>query len=109
MTIKTFVEEFKTFAVKGNVMDLAIGVVIGTAFSKIVTSLVEDVITPLIGMIGNFDFSSWTLGQIKIGLFINNVVNFFIVAFTIFLVIRVLNKIIRKREIANPSVETPKA
>ncbi|MEN9604465.1 MAG: hypothetical protein RJB39_150 [Candidatus Parcubacteria bacterium] len=98
MTIKTFFDEFKTFAIKGNVMDLAIGVVIGTAFSKIVSSLVEDVITPLIGMIGSFDFSTWTIGQIKIGLFINNVINFFIVAFTIFIVIRFLNKIIRRRE-----------
>lgn len=109
MSIKTFVDEFKTFAVKGNVMDLAIGVVIGTAFSKIVTSLVEDVITPLIGMIGNFDFSAWTIGQIKIGLFINNVVNFFIVAFTIFLVIRTLNKIIRKREKNIAQAEATKA
>ena len=95
--MKNFIEEFKTFAVKGNVMDLAIGVVIGTAFSKIVTSLVEDVITPGIGMIGSFDFSTLTLGQIKIGSFINSVVNFFIVAFTIFLVIRFLNKMIAKR------------
>lgn len=107
MTIKTFVDEFKTFAVKGNVIDLAIGVVIGTAFSKIVTSLVEDIITPLIGMIGNFDFSAWTLGQIKIGLFINNVVNFFIVACTIFLVIRFLNKmIVRREKVVPPSNPT---
>lgn len=104
MKIKAFLDEFKTFAVKGNVLDLAIGVVIGTAFGKIVTSLVEDVITPLIGMMGSFDFSTLTLGQIKIGSFFNSLVNFVIVAFTIFLVIRVLNRMIVKRDTTTPTV-----
>lgn len=94
-----FLKEFKTFAMKGNVMDLAIGVVIGTSFGKIISSLVEDIIMPIIGMIGNVDLSTWKIGQIKIGLFLNNLLNFFIIALSIFVVIKFLNKIIKKREV----------
>ena len=69
--------------------------------------IIENVITPAIGMIGSFDFSSWTLGQIKIGSFINSIVNFAIVAFTIFLVIRFLNKMILKRDRGTQSDTNP--
>lgn len=94
--MKNFIQEFKAFAMKGNVLDLAVAVVLGAAFGKIVTSLVEDIITPLIGMIGSFDFSSLTFGQIKIGSFLNSFVNFVIIAFSIFIAIKALNKISKK-------------
>jgi large conductance mechanosensitive channel len=91
--MKNFIEEFKAFAMKGNVLDLAVAVVIGAAFGKIVTSVVEDLITPIIGMImGNIDFSAWMLGTVKIGSLINNVINFIVVALSIFVMIKVLNR-----------------
>ena len=78
--MKKFFKEFKTFIERGNVIDLAIGVVIGSAFTNIVNSLVNDVITPTIGLIiGKIDFSNLVIPgtQIKYGSFINNVINFF--------------------------------
>ena len=88
-----FIEEFKTFALKGNVLDLAVAVVIGAAFGKIATSVVEDLITPLIGMIvGKIDFGTLMLGPVKIGSLINNVISFVVVAFAIFLMIKFLNR-----------------
>ena len=98
-------KEFKEFAMKGNVMDMAVGIVIGAAFGKIVSSLVGDVIMPPIGLlIGNVDFSSlaYTLKEatdtspavtIRYGLFINTIIDFVIVAFAIFLVIKQLNRL----------------
>ena len=86
-------KEFKEFAMKGNVVDLAIGVVIGGAFSAIVTSVVEDLITPIIGAIfGQPDFSGIKLGPIALGNFINAVVNFLIVALCLFAVVKAINK-----------------
>lgn len=90
-------KEFKEFISKGNVMDLAVGVVIGSAFSAIVNSLVNDVIMPIIGIIiGGIDFSSLTLkvkdATINYGMFIQNVVNFLIIAFCIFIVVRTINR-----------------
>lgn len=95
---KGLLSEFKEFAMQGNVIDLAVGVVIGAAFNKIVTSLVEDIIMPAIAAIfGSPDFSSMVLGNIKIGNFINNIVNFLIVGFSIFMVIKfVLRKETKK-------------
>ncbi len=96
--MKNFIEEFKAFAMKGNVLDLAVAVVIGAAFGKIVTSLVDDIIMPSIGLIGNADFSEWVIAdQVKIGMFINNIVNFAIVAVSIFAVIKVLGKMKRNK------------
>lgn len=103
MSTKSFLEEFKAFAMRGNVLDLAIAVVVGTAFGKIVTSVVEDLITPLIGMIGSFDFSTWAIGQIKIGSFLNNVFNFIVVAFAIFIMVKTLNRLTRGK-ITSPTV-----
>ncbi len=94
--MKNFIQEFKAFAMKGNVLDLAVAVVLGAAFGKIVTSAVEDIITPLIGMIGQFDFGTLMWGQMKIGLFLNNVVNFIIVAFSIFVAVKALNKLTKR-------------
>jgi large conductance mechanosensitive channel len=98
-------KEFKEFAMKGNVIDMAVGIIIGAAFGKIVTSLVSDVIMPPIGVVlGNVDFSSLalTLRQkagdvpavtIRYGVFINTIIDFLIVAFAIFLVIKQLNRL----------------
>jgi large conductance mechanosensitive channel len=94
--MKNFIEEFKAFAIKGNVMDLAVAVVIGAAFGKIVTSLVDDIIMPTIGLIGKTDFSSWAPVGIKLGLFINNIVNFLIIAVSVFVAIKFLNRLTQK-------------
>ena len=99
--MKKFFSEFKTFISKGNVIDLAVAVVIGGAFNKIVTSLVEDVIMPLVGIIiGGIDFSSLKISlgdaNIMIGNFLQNIVNFLIVALTIFVVVKAFNKVSEK-------------
>lgn len=93
----SFFGEFKAFAMKGNVIDLAVGVVIGAAFGKIVNSLVESIIMPIVGiLIGKVDFKSLMVkvgdAEIKYGLFIQATVEFFIVAFAIFLVVRTINR-----------------
>ena len=92
------ISEFKKFISKGNVVDLAVGVVIGGAFSKIVSSLVNDIIMPIIGiLIGGIDFTSLTLkinnATIKFGLFFQNIIDFLIIAFCIFMVIKFINKL----------------
>ncbi|MGG5460180.1 large-conductance mechanosensitive channel protein MscL [Clostridium sp. B9] len=105
-------KEFKEFAMKGNVVDMAVGVVVGGAFGKIVTSLVNDIIMPVVGLlVGNVDFSNLYINlsgksypslqvaqaagavTINYGLFLNNLLNFLIIAFSIFLVIRQINKL----------------
>ncbi len=96
-------KEFKEFALKGNVMDLAVGVIIGGAFSKIVTSLVEDIIMPVVTIFtGKTDFSDLvvTVGNsdIRYGAFITAIVNFLIIAFSIFLFVRYINKLNKKLE-----------
>ena len=92
-------KDFKEFAFQGNVFDLAIAVVIGAAFGKIVTSLVENIITPLIGAIsGGVDFSGLHYGDFTYGMFIQSVIDFLIIAFVIFLVIRLLAKFKRQEE-----------
>lgn len=112
-----FLKEFKEFAMKGNAIDLAVGIVIGAAFGKIVSSLVDDIIMPPLGLLlGNTDFTQLfvnlssvsypTLEAAKIagapvlryGLFINTIINFIIIAFAIFLVIKFMNKLSRKAE-----------
>jgi large conductance mechanosensitive channel len=110
-------QEFKKFAMRGNVMDMAVGIIIGAAFGKIITSLVNDMLMPPIGLLmGKVDFSNLfvTLGEgtfasvaaaeeagapiIKYGMFINTVLDFIIVAFAIFLAIRALNKLKKAEE-----------
>ena len=91
-------KEFKKFISRGNVIDLAVGVIIGGAFNKIVTSLVNDVIMPLIGIvIGGIDFTSLSItfrdATINVGMFIQNIIDFLIVAFCIFVVIKFMNKL----------------
>ena len=100
-------KEFKAFAMKGNVVDMAVGIIIGAAFGKIIASLVADVIMPPIGMLmGGVDFSdlAFALGQgegvasVNYGLFINTVVNFLIVAFAIFMLVKGMNSMKKKEE-----------
>lgn len=96
-------KEFKEFAMKGSMVDLAIGVIIGGAFGAIVSSLVDDVFMPLIGLLLNgTDFSELTWGVVSIGLFINAVVKFVIIAFVLFMVVRGLNNM-KKKEAAAPA------
>jgi large conductance mechanosensitive channel len=91
--------EFKKFAMRGNVIELAVGVVIGTAFGKIVASLVADIIMPLVALfIGVVDFSKLAYGPLKYGVFIQTVVDFLIISFSIFLFIRFLNRFKKKEE-----------
>ena len=95
--MKEFLNEFKKFAMRGNVMDMAVGIIIGAAFGKIVTSLVEDVIMPPIGWaLGKVDFSDLVINltegvTIKYGAFFNTVISFIIVAFAVFILIKALN------------------
>ena len=108
-----FISEFKEFAMKGNVMDMAVGVIIGGAFGKIVSSLVDDVLMPIIGTLtGGINFTNLaiTVGEanIKYGTFIQNVVDFLIVAFCIFLMLKGINKLNRKKEEPAPEPEAPK-
>lgn len=104
-------KEFKEFAVKGNMLDLAIGVIIGGAFGKIVSSLVEDILMPLLalftGGMDSFSNLSFTIGNatVKYGLFIQNIIDFLIVAFAIFIMVKQLNKFKKKEVVAE---EAPK-
>ena len=93
----SFVDEFKAFAMKGNVLDLAVAVVIGTAFGKIVSSLVEDIIMPVVGLLlGGVDFTglAYQLGEATVayGVFIQSIIDFLIVAVAIFMVVKGINK-----------------
>ena len=95
--MKEFIKEFKEFINKGNVMDMAVGVVMGTAFTAIVTSLVEDIFMPLIGIIaGGVDVSGLAVtvdgAVLKYGVFLQNVINFILIALCVFLIIKAINK-----------------
>lgn len=119
--MKNFFNEFKKFAMRGNVMDMAVGIIIGAAFGKIVSSLVEDVIMPPIGWIlGNVDFSDLKLVlvqksaeaeevAIKYGAFINTVISFIIVAFAVFILIKAVNtlqaKMVKEEAAAAPTTK----
>lgn len=101
--MKKFFDEFKKFIERGNVIDLAVGVLIGGAFSKIVSSLVNDLFMPLIGvLIGGHDFTNLILkvgdAQIRYGSLIQNIVDFLIIAFCIFVFISIINKFFNKKE-----------
>ena len=125
-------KEFKEFAIRGNVIDMAVGIIIGAAFNPIVTSLVNDIITPPIGMLlGNVDFSNLftvlkngtevaapyaslaeaqTAGAVTInyGVFINTLISFLITAFAVFLLVRAINQLKRKQEDIPPAAPTTK-
>lgn len=93
---KGFIAEFKQFISRGNVLDLAVGLIIGSAFTAIVTSLVEDLLTPIIGIIlkkaGIEKFADWAPGGFGIGSFINAIVSFLLISFTVFLLVKAVNK-----------------
>lgn len=98
-----FLEEFKAFALKGNVLDLAVGVIIGGAFGKIVTSLVNDILTPLIGLLlggVNFKNLAWVVGEstIAYGNFLQNILDFLIIALSIFCFIKLISQFNRKKK-----------
>ena len=118
-----FVTEFKEFISKGNVLDLAVGVIIGTAFGRIVTSLTDDVLMPILGLVtGGIDFKNWffaldgqsykTIEQAKTagaatvnyGLFLNVIIYFFIIAFCVFLIVKAANRI-KLRPLAAPIID----
>ena len=95
--MKNFIEEFKAFALRGNVMDMAIGVIIGGAFQAIIKSFIENIINPLVGLIFQVDFSNVviSLGSVNlmIGAFISSVINFFLLAFVLFIMVKAINKL----------------
>lgn len=113
--LKNFFNEFKTFAMRGNVMDMAVGIIIGAAFGKIVNSLVEDVIMPPIGWaLGKVDFSDLAIEltegvTIKYGAFLNTVISFLIVAFAVFILIKGINtlqaKMVKEEAEAAPTTK----
>lgn len=105
-------KEFKKFIARGNVLDLAVGVIVGGAFSSIVTSLVNNIFTPVIGLVlGGVDFSNLAITfkdtKIMYGAFIQSIIDFLIVAFCLFIVVKVVNKVNRKKE--EPKKETKSA
>lgn len=109
--MKDFIAEFKAFAMRGNVVDLAVAVVIGAAFGKIVSSLVENIITPLIGvLLGGVNFTglSMMLGEaeVRYGVFLQSIFDFVIIAFVIFLAIKALSRL-QKREEERPKEPAP--
>ncbi len=110
--MKGFFGEFKKFILRGNVIDLAVGVIIGAAFQAIVTSLVDDIISPLIGLVANTDLSDMVSVvngvEIKWGSFITAIINFIIMAFVIFLIVKGINKMVelgKKKEEEEPTTK----
>ena len=95
--MKKFIEEFKAFALRGNVMDMAIGVIIGSAFTSIVTSLTENIINPILGAAGSTDLSAFVLNiggvELRYGAFITSIINFLIMAFVLFCLLKAVNKL----------------
>ena len=110
--MKKFFEEFKAFALKGNMMDMAIGVIIGGAFSTLVTSLTDNLISPILGILGkvNFDAMMWDVfgdGKLvfKYGAFITAVINFLIMAFVLFCIVKAMNKLMEMGKHEEPAAE----
>ena len=101
---KGFVDEFKAFAMQGNLIDLAVGIVIGTAFNAIVNSLVADIIMPIIGtLFGKPDFTSIVLGSVKVVNFITSIVNFLIIAISVFVTVKILMRWMPKKDACEPT------
>jgi large conductance mechanosensitive channel len=105
-------KEFREFAMKGNIVDLAVAVIIGTAFGNIVKALTENIIMPIVSMVmgkGGVAELSVTVGKtvFPIGIFLQAVIDFILIAFVLFLIIRTMNKMIRKKEVAPPPPAPP--
>jgi len=118
--VKTFFNEFKTFAVKGNMLDMAVGMIVGGAFTALVTSIVSNIATPLLGILIGVDFSDWTIklphlygnavpGTLAIGVFLNSVISFIIVAFVVFLFVKALNSFRKRQDEEPPPPPEPSA
>jgi len=112
--MKKFLQEFKAFAMRGNVMDLAVGVIIGGAFSAITTSLINDIINPILGIfagggeaLAGLSIHLSSGGDIMIGNFINAILNFIVMAFVVFCMVKALNRLARKKEDAPPPPPEP--
>lgn len=107
--MKSFMKEFKEFISRGNVMDMAVGIIIGGAFTAIVNSLVDDIINPLIGSIFKMDFTALTVtvngAELRYGAFIMAIFNFLILALVLFLIIRSINKMSKKNEEEAPATK----
>ena len=105
-------KEFREFAIRGNVMDLAVAVIIGGAFGRIVTSVVDDILMPLIGLVmGGINFSEQAVvvggAEVRWGAFVQNIINFLIVAFVIFLLVRAINRLKRDEPTTPTTKECP--
>ena len=111
--MKKFIEEFKAFALRGNVMDMAIGVIIGGAFTSIVTSLTENIINPILGLFGGTDLSGFVLNiggvELRYGAFITSIINFLIMAFVLFCIVKAMNKLMEMGKHEEPAAEEPAA
>ena len=112
--MKKFLEEFKAFALKGNMMDMAVGVLIGGAFSALVTSLTDNIINPVIGILFKADFSEVVLHlpfgiNLGIGAFVSAVINFLILALVLFLMLKGMNKLLELGKKEEPAPEEPEA
>lgn len=111
---KGIITEFKEFISRGNVIDMAVGIIIGTAFTAIVSSLVNDIIMPLVGLLlGGVDFSTLTANGINYGMFIQKIIDFLIIAIVVFLMVKMINLLRRKKKAeeaeaaAEPVAEVP--
>ena len=106
-----FLKEFKEFAMRGNVLDMAVGVVVGSAFTAIVTSIVQNLLTPLLGLlIPDSTFAEWAPGGFGIGAVINSIITFLITAFVVFLLVKGVNKLTHLKKQEEPQEpEEPKA
>jgi len=116
--VKKFLNEFKDFAIKGNMIDMAVGIIVGGAFTALVTSIVSNLATPLIGILIGVDFKEWTIalprlygnaepGYLLIGEFLNTLISFIIVAFIVFLFVKALNDYRNKHAHASPPPDEP--
>ena len=109
--MKKFFQEFKEFAMRGNVLDMVVGVVVGSAFTAIVTSIVQNLLTPLLGLlIPDSTFAEWAPGGFGIGAVINSIITFLITAFVVFLLVKGVNKLTHLKKQEEPQEpEEPKA
>ncbi|MCL2425083.1 MAG: large-conductance mechanosensitive channel protein MscL [Oscillospiraceae bacterium] len=115
---KSIFNEFKTFAVRGNMIDMAVGMIVGGAFTLLINSIVTNIATPLIGILIGVDFSAWEVqlphlygnaepGTLAIGTFLNNLISFIVVAFVVFLFVKMLNRLKKKAEDAPSAPPKP--
>ena len=116
--MKKFMHEFKEFAVKGNMIDMAVGIIVGGAFTALVGSIISNIIMPLIGILVGVDFSTWEIalprlygsaepGTLAIGAFINSIISFIVIALVVFLFVRTMNNIRSKNEAPPTEPEPP--